>query len=106
MSINKVFEKHYITVSNCDYSTYVLPGTNAVLHKFSAYVLADHVDNQSVDYEVLHFPKWLKWLKRFCRVEKRNICIDAFWTYPQAKVKLPDLGVAKKFVTSAQRAPS
>lgn len=70
-----------------------------MVYELKAYVLADHVDTQRAQYETIELPKWLRWLKRFCKVTQYEIGIDAYFTYPNANVPLPDLGQSRKTVT-------
>lgn len=70
--------------------------------KLSTHMLADHLENQTVQYSEIDLPRWLRWLHPLVKRRTYEIKLDAYYAYPEARVAIPDLGDARKLVTFAK----
>ena len=70
-----------------------------MVYQLRGYILADHLENQTVTYTETILPRWLKWLSRFVTTRNYEIKMDAYYTYPKARIALPNLGRGRKVIT-------
>jgi len=62
------------------------------------HILADHLEHQTVDYTEIVLPRWLRFLDRFVQKNTKRIVLNAYHTYPEARVPAI-FGEPRKVVT-------